>query len=219
MRLKLSFLLLGALMVMPAMASTILVYDESGKGALNPTIDPTSGALISPCASTGTDGCIYAVPANLINGGQLLMLEPDIPDVFTGEPTVGDVITFFPGNPGALAFASTNAFGFTDPADTASQPPDVPPQVSLLEVGGVIPYFPGSSNPQVNPLVLTPVDGFVTYSPGPSDPGYALDLFGDAVTYEFISDAGAAPAPEPGTLLLLGTGLLALGRATKRMVA
>src|SRR3954467_11528576 len=116
MRLKWTLLLLAALVSAPVMASTILSFDESGNGALN-------GDQFSLCDSTGTNGCLYRVAANVINGGQLYIYEPDILDIF-GDPALGDVITFNIGNPGSLYFASANYSGFTAPADTYGPPPD-----------------------------------------------------------------------------------------------
>lgn len=96
------------------------------------------------------------------------------------------------GSTGCLVFYSDNVGGFDSGADTFGPPTALYANVlTILEVGS-------EGN---NRAVYTPTAG---------QPGFVAGAAGP-VTYTFVSDS-----PEPGSLILLGTGLLALGGFIRR---
>lgn len=120
-------------------------------------------------------------------------------DVDTGMVENGPFL-FFPVIPiGASVFE--NAPGSSPPADLSDSPPGGlpgPPPGGPVAPGGVNPPFvtgSGDGNPSaLSPLMLEPLLG-----DGPTPPTVSQPL-----------PSEAAPVPEPGTLLLLGSGIASL---------
>jgi len=133
-------------------------------------------------------GCTISLPFSPVTG-QVLLLEPE----FFNLPE--DVITF-DGATNTAVFASNDLTGLHDPADVSTPPPPLPLQISLSE-----------------PLVQSGPETLV-YNPQPGQPGYGVDSNGVPVSYSITSDSGVAP--EPSSLLLLGTGLTSLVAVRRR---
>lgn len=129
-------------------------------------------------------GCTAALPFAPVTG-QLYL---------TDTGTLFDVVTF-DGATGTYTFASDNVGGFDAPADTFGPPAPMSNIVSLAE-----PVNEGG--PEV-----------VVYTPGPGQPGYALDSSGHPVTYNINS---GTVVPEPASIFLLGSSFLGLALARKR---
>lgn len=62
------------------------------------------------------------------------------------------------------------------------------------------------------PEIGNEINNGAFYLPGPNDPGFVP---GFNVRYEFISD-GLGPVPEPSSLMLFGTGIIAVAGVVRR---
>lgn len=105
-----------------------------------------------------------------------------------------DVVTF-DNTTSAYTFASDNIDGFDAPADTFGPPAPLPNIVTLAEPTN-------EGGPEV-----------VVFTPGPGQPGFALDSSGNPITYSVNS---GTVVPEPTSILLLGSGLLGLGSFARK---
>ena len=165
--------------------------NENGAGVLNGFLGPQ--ALLFGFQNDPGPGGLSSLmtydlfsPPGLVAGDILL----------TDNGVFLDVIRFNPnqigagGGIGTLVFYSDNVDGFDAKADTPGPPGSLYANtVTLAEVGGQAVYIPVAGQP-----------GFVAGAGAP-------------VQYTFISDA---QVPEPGTLGLLGFGLLGLACTTRR---
>lgn len=129
-----------------------------------------------------TTGCTASLPFAPVTG-QLNL---------TDNGVLLDVITFDNAT-SSYTFASDNIDGFDAPADTFAPP---------LPLANVV-TLPEPTNETLELVVYTPTAG---------QPGFALDGSGNPITYDVFSDSPGPVVPEPSSLVLFGSGLLALMR-------
>ena len=187
-------ILAGLLLVIGSTAhaqfSVTITVDENGNGGFTNTIgfsSPLPGAL---APDPGPGGLAAALTYDLLNppglvAGDLMLLEP-------GSVNISDIIRYNSSN-GTLVFYSDILSGSDSLADTG---------------------FPSAS--YANTLTLTEIglegnNGF-TYTPIAGQPGFVAGAAGP-VTYVIMSDVGGNQVPEPTSLSLVGTAILAMGAA------
>jgi PEP-CTERM motif-containing protein len=202
-QLLLALALLGCL-CSPALADGVcpsITVDENGNGTLNFTtgggcasggIFPMTGVL---APDPGPGGLPSVLTYNLLGppslvAGDVLMTDADCGGCFLDFIRFNPAGTGDPSYPASLLFYSDNISGADSLGDTPSPPGAFYPNVvSIPEVG-----------PEGNNGAF--------YTPTAGQPGF---VSGFNVSYHFISDT-----PEPGTLGLLGIGLLGLAASIRR---
>jgi hypothetical protein len=179
--------------------SVSITVDENCNGTLTNTAGFSSGLTCGFQSDPGPGGLASVMTYDLLNppgltAGDVLLFDADLGAVL-------DVLRFNPTETtgvgtGALVFYSDNVDGFDAGADTTSPPGAFYTNSITIDEVGV---------EGANGAVYTPVAG---------QPGFVAGAAGP-VTYTFISDT-----PEPATLTLLGSGLIALaGTFRKRRLA
>jgi len=176
--------------------SVTITVDENGHGTLTNTNGFFAVLPFALVPDPGPGGLSSTLTYDTLNPPGLVA-----GDVFMTEGVGGpilDVVRFndssFTGGTGSLVFYSDNVDGFDSLGDTPS-----PPQAFYANTITI----PELGNESVNGAVYTPLagqPGFVTGASGP-------------VTYILMSDT-----PEPSTLLLLGSGLAAIGGVVRRRI-
>lgn len=174
----------------PAAApSAHITIDEHGVGVVAYSAGGSTaitGALLN---DTGPGGGSNVLTYNLSGSFEFVSGDVQINDA---NGTISDYVEFNASN-STIVFYSNPLDGFDSLADTPGPPRN-------LYVNGVILTELGTGG-----------NSLVNYTPGAGDPGYVAGVAGP-VTYTLISDGHTPMIPEPSTLALLGTGLLAAVR-------
>jgi hypothetical protein len=180
-----------------------ITVDENGNGTLNFTtgggcgagvVVPTTGVL---AADPGPGGLASVLTYSLLSPPSLVAGDVLLTD--GGLPL--DVIRFNPAGTGGPSYVASLLF-YSDNIDGVDSLGDTPsPPSSFYRNNVSIPELGSETN---NGAFYTPTAG---------QPGFVA---GFTVTYDFISDGTGAPVPEPGTLMLLGTGLVGISGLFRR---
>jgi hypothetical protein len=193
-------LLLAVLLALgatPVLADSITV-DENGNGFY---VFSQSGLppIPIPSAPAGPVGNFftYFLPGVAVASGSVV-LTPGPGDSCPGLAPLGapgcDVLIFLLNS---LTFVSDPFDGIDSLADSPNFPSPLPGPFAVIPETG-----PEGSNGAF-------------YAPGSADPGFALGTDLQPITYNFVSD-GLATVPEPGSVLLLGTGIIGILRLRKK---
>ena len=172
--------------------SVNITVDENCHGTLTNTSGYFGNLPCSMMADPGPGGLSNVMTYDLLNPPGLVA-----GDVLIHEGGIGgnvfDVIRFNPGldGGGSLVIYSDNIGGFDSGADTSGPPTGYYPNtIDIVELGDEI-------------------NNGARYTPLPGQPGFVTGA-GGPVTYYFIGD-GAGLVPEPGSILLMASGVALLG--------
>jgi hypothetical protein len=203
-----------------SLAFAMSAPSASADGTVDYTVNGTFGAVVGfPDTSLSTAGdsftVTFSVDPALLGPGPLGDSSPNIPITFNYTDFLGGTVNHtLTGQAGVVTFFTLDDFGLFDIEFFPAGGDDF-----FLQFFGVDPGF--STDPSgFNPVLNT---GVFTITPGDdlgdgSQIGDFTNLAINSITSGTVTATSAANMPEPSSLLLLGSGFLALGSfARKRL--
>ena len=183
-----------------AQFSVTITVDENGHGRLTNTAGANAALPFALVPDPGPGGLAPTLTYDTLNPPGLVPGDVRLFDQECNFTCFLDVVRFnassFTGGSGSLVFYSDNVDGFDALGDTPSPPTAF--YTNLVDIHEV--------------TFANGVEGAV-YTPTAGQPGFVAGAAGP-VTYVLISDT-----PEPSTLLLLGSGLIAGVGALRRRLS